>query len=275
MFRDRSLAWLTAFCVAIPAPESNAMATVAVAPAPIASAAPGARAGSSVEVEDVRIQTKDGLKLGADFYCPRKASARAPAILITHAPGTDRTSVHKLSQTLSKKGFAVLAVDLRGHGASAADQSWEDLDRAGQERMWTFTQRDLDAAASYLRGRREVHTTNLTVVGVGSGCALALAHAAQDENARAVILLDPTEDQLSFNLGDEVRRCAGIPMLVVSPRDGRARAKRLVDGLQTAGYPDIELSVLRASQAEYLVDKKMTDRVTSYLRQNVVESRGR
>jgi alpha-beta hydrolase superfamily lysophospholipase len=243
----------------------------------IVSPSPSALLGSSKagQVEDVRIQTKDGLKLGAGFYGPRKAGSRAPAVLIAHAPGTDRTTVHKLSESLSKKGFAVLALDLRGHGASAADQSWEELDRGGRERMWTFTQRDLNAAASYLRGRREVHTTNLTVVGVGSGCALALAHAAQDENARAVILLDPTEDQLSFSLPDEIRRCGGLPTLVVSPRDGRARAKRLVDGLKTDGYPDIELSVLRTDQAEYLVDKKMTDKVTSYLRQTVVESKGR
>lgn len=273
MFRDRSLAWLTAlFVVVIPAPESTAAAPAATCPL---ATAPTSRSGSTVEVEEVRIETEDGLKLGAAFFGARKSTGRAPAVLIAHAPGSDRESVASLAETLSKKGFAVLTVDLRGHGASAGGESWEELDRAAQERMWTFAQRDLGAAAGYLRGRRDIHTTNLTLVGVGSGCALALRHASEDENARAVILLDPTDDQLGFNLPDEVRRCGGLPTLVVSPHDGRARSKRLVEGLQTSGSSAIELAVLRTGEDEYLADKKMSDKVAGFLRQTVTEARGR
>lgn len=263
MFRDRSLAWLTALAVVIPAPESKA-----------ATAAP-ATTTSSEASEEIRIETQDGLMLGADFYEAKRTKERAPAVLIVHAPGRDRSSVAPLAETLSKKGFAVLALDLRGHGASAAGQAWEELDRAAQERMWTFTQRDLDAAAVYLRGRRDIHTTNLSVVGVGASCALALRHASEDENSRAVVLLDPTDDQLGFNLADEVRRCGGLPTMVVSPHDARARTRRLVEGLQSAGFPEIELSVLRSAEEGYLEDKKMSDKVTSYLRETVVEAKGR
>lgn len=265
MFRDRTFAWLTALTVMLTAPES--MTTASAAPAPTR--------GSTVEAEDVRIETKDGLKLGAGFYGARKSKGRAPAVLIAHAPGSDRATVEPLAKTLSKRGFAVLTLDLRGHGASAAGESWQELDRAGQERMWAFTQRDLGAAAGYLRGRRDIHTTNLTVVGVGSGCALALRHASEDENARAVVLLDPTEDQFGFNLPDEVRRCGGLPTLVVSPRDGRSRTKRLVEGLTGSGVPDIELSILRTGETEYLGDKKTSDKVVKYLQDTVVEAKGR
>ena len=266
MFRDRPFAWLTTLVVAITAPEALAAAPAA-APTPIA--------GSSVEAEDVRIETKDGLKLGAAYYAAQKSNGRAPAVLLAHAPGSERTSVEPLARTLSKRGFAVLSLDLRGHGASAAGEAWEELDRAGRERLWTYAQRDLNAAAGYLRGRRDVHTTNLTVVGVGSGCSLALRHASEDENARAVVLLAPSEDQLGFNLVDEVQRCGGLPTMVISPRDGRARAKRLVEGLQSDGFLEIELTVLRTGEAEYLTDKKMPDKVVSYLRDTVVEAKGR
>ena len=40
----------------------------------------------------------------------------------------------------------------------------------------------IEAAAAWLRGQKGVHKTNLSVVGLGSGCALAVRHAARDEN---------------------------------------------------------------------------------------------
>jgi pimeloyl-ACP methyl ester carboxylesterase len=196
-------------------------------------------------------------------------------VLIAHGPDGDRAQVSALAEGLRKKGFAVLAADLRGHGQSPAGKPWTELDRAERERMWTFALRDLGAAAAFLRGRRDIHTTNLTLVGVGGSAALALRHAAGDENARAVVLIAPSEDQLGFDLPDEMQRCGGLPTLVLASRDGRAMAKRLVDGVQSTGVPGLELAVLRSGAADYLSDSKMPDRVAAFLRQVVVERKGR
>jgi alpha-beta hydrolase superfamily lysophospholipase len=273
MFRDRTLAaWLTALAVGIAAPESTAASAAPVADTGPAAAQPS---GEPSGAETVTIDTSDGLKLAASLYLPSRKYGRAPAVLIVHAPDGDRGQVAALGVELCKKGFAVLAVDLRGHGGSASDKPWSQLDRAEQQRMWTYTLRDLDAAAGFLRGRRDIHTTNLTMIGVGSGCALALRHASEDENVRAVVLIAPTDDQLGFDLLDEIQRCGGIPTLFVASRDGRARAKRMVDGLQSAGHPEIDLSTLRAGDDEILADDKTADRVVSYLRQTVVEHKGR
>ena len=77
-------------------------------------------------------------------------------------------------------------------------------------------------------------------------------------------------------LPDEVRRCGGLPTLLVATKDGRPLAKRLVDGLIASGDdPAIQLAVLKSSGTEYLADKRLPSEVANYLRDTVIEKRGR
>jgi dienelactone hydrolase len=266
MSRAKNLvAWSTALVVAL-AFHAPAQARTPVKAG--ASCAPGANG----EVEDVTVKTGDGLALSASLYLPSKAG-RAPAVLLVHPPTGTRQELDEVARQLVRRGFAVLSMDLRGHGLSVGGgAAFDTLPPEERERMWTFTLRDLEAGAAFLRGRRDIHTTNLSVVGFAQGCGLALRHASQDENVRAVVLVSPSEEQLGFTLADEVKRCGGLPTLLLTPRDDRPLAQRLIDSLGTHAADAIKVETLKT--AEYQADKKLPSDVANYLRDTVVERKG-
>lgn len=261
------VAWTTALVVSLALPAS----VQALQPAPVAGPASAPR-GANGDLEDVSIKTGDGLALAASLYLPSKAG-RAPAVLLVHPPGGSRGEQDDVARQLVRRGFAVLSMDLRGHGQSAAaDAGFATLAPEEQERMWTFALRDLEAGAGFLRGRGDIHTTNLSVVGFAQGCGLALRHAAQDENVRAVVLVSPGENQLGFTLTDEVKRCGGLPTLILTPKDDRPLAQRLIDGLGAHAADAIKVEVLKST--EYQADKKLPSDVANYLRDTVVDRKG-
>jgi dienelactone hydrolase len=226
------------------------------------------------EAEEVVLETSDGLKLAATFQSPGRGG-RAPGVILVHDAGGQRESMEDLAKYLRRRGFAVLTLDLRGHGKSpGSEEPFGQLSRDDQERLWTFALRDLEAAGAFLRGRRDVHTTNLSVVGVGRSSALALRYASQDENVRAVALIGAAEDQLGFSLPDEIRRCGGLPMLVLAPKDERAFATRLVDAVRATADGSIELSVLRSDSGGELEDKRLPNELVKFLNDTVTPKRG-
>ena len=251
-------------------------------PALLAGAAPttpvAARGPETSSVEQIAIATSDNLTLAGDFYIPRK-KGRAPAALLVHDAGGDRTQLAPVAERLQRLGFAVLAIDLRGHGGSVSDQyDWAKLDEAAQERMWALTLRDLNAAAEYLRSRSDVHTSNLSLVGLRAGAAVAVKYAADDQNARAVVLLDPNPESHSFNLVRDVEKLEGLPTLIMAPSAARNVAE--VDVMRTAdqeangGHAFIEQGFLKGEGDELLSDKRLPREVGDWLKDQVMPGKG-
>jgi pimeloyl-ACP methyl ester carboxylesterase len=247
-------------------------------PAPHAGAAPTTVVTAPAEgsVETISISTSDNLTLAGDFYTPRK-KGRAPAALLVHDAGGDRTQLVPVAERLQRLGFAVLAIDLRGHGASVSDQyDWSKLDDQARERMWALTLRDLNAAAEYLRSRSDVHTSNLSLVGLRSGAAVAVKYAADDQNARAVVLLDPQPESYGFNLVRDVEKLEGLPTLIMAPSAARNVAERLarVGEEANGGHPFIEQGFVKGEGDELLSDKRLPREVADWLKDQVMPGKG-
>jgi alpha-beta hydrolase superfamily lysophospholipase len=96
----------------------------------------------------VTIPTKDQLLIAGSYWAP-KGKEKAPGALLVHSAGSDRRSLDELGEYLFKKGFAVLAVDVRGHGESVAETAdWSKAtDDKARESLWGLAARDVDAAA--------------------------------------------------------------------------------------------------------------------------------
>jgi len=60
--------------------------------------------------------TSDRLRIGASYWPGRMP--RAPGVLLLHGFGASRVAVAPLAAWLGGQGFAVLAIDFRGHGTS-------------------------------------------------------------------------------------------------------------------------------------------------------------
>ncbi len=284
MFLTTALAALSLIVPAFPG------ATTGVTPAaPHASQAAGARGAlRSLQSRGMRsrgddtsyhvrlLSERDKVLLAASYFAPRNTSARAPGVILIHDAGQDRRQLDDLAIYLWQKGFGVLTLDLRGHGESASEKSnWNTMDQKAREATWAFAGRDLSAAAAFLRQKKEIHSANLSIVAVGAGCSLAVRHAVDDENARAVVLINPRAETLGAKLATGLIELEGLPTLIVVPKEGRELAAALEAEAEKANgdFEFIEVQVMRSNAKDLLSDKRINKSSVAWLKKQVAPSK--
>jgi pimeloyl-ACP methyl ester carboxylesterase len=115
-----------------------------------------------------------------------RGSAGAPAVVLLHRYGTDRSHVLNLGVKLNEvTNFTILMPDMRGHGENPP------------VKMTTFgghESEDVLSALDYLRSLKTEDKNNLLVgkqigvYGVEMGALAGLSAAAKDENVKAMVL---------------------------------------------------------------------------------------
>ena len=257
------------------------LAAAAFSPAALSQAAPstaGTVAGGAPKPfvsagEAVEITTRDNLSLQGSFYAPKKKGYRAPAALLVHGAGEDRTELEKIGTTLQKRGFAVLSIDLRGHGGSVTEEiDWSKMSDEDRERTWAYALRDLAAGATYLRSRDDVHTSNLSIVGVRSGSAIAARYAKSDENVRALVMVAPQANEMGFDISEDLNELGGMPTLILAAKEGRNLAERMQLAAHSANG-DLEYVVVKALKnetSEVLTDKRLNSELSGWLKDTVL-----
>lgn len=255
-----------------PAPKLAPPTPRRVVVRPAVPAIPAAAVPARLEgAEEVEIGTRDRLTLGGSYYPPATKSGLAPGVLVLHDAGKDRTQGSEYCEYLAKKGFGVLALDVRGHGRSTtAELDWSKEDEAGRTRLWSFAIRDVEAGADFLREQDKVHASNLTVVGVGAAGGLAVRHAIDDENTRAVVLIAPGENNYGFDLENGIADLEGLPTLVVTG----TKQRDVAEAMQTAGHdanggsPFVEIIAIRAD--DLLSESRTKSESYKWLRDEVM-----
>jgi len=226
------------------------------APAPLcASAGP-----ADTEPARVSIATEDKLNLIGTYYAPREGKQKAPGALLVHDAGGKRADLAQLAARLQKSGFAVLTLDLRGHGESATSSlNWKSLDEDGKTRAWAFMPRDVKAGVEFLTGQASVHSTTVSLVGHGAGCTLVARHATRDEMVRDLVLLSPLPEQLGFTLLRDLESLGGLPTYIVVGKDESSTGKRLAEAANRAagGAETTESIVSKVDAKELLDDSKL------------------
>lgn len=142
--------------------------------------------------QTVRLKAQDGVEIAGDYYPSVgekqiSAGASRGAVLL-HMMPSDRKSWEVFAQKLSKIGFPVLAIDLRGHGESqGGPEGYKSFSDAEHQN----SRQDVIAAAIFLRskGVDEFH-----LIGASIGANLALQYLAEHSNARSAVLLSPGLD---------------------------------------------------------------------------------
>ena len=132
----------------------------------------------------LRISGGDGRTMLAASYYPSKLRANAPVLLLIHERGVGRSGKdfqqpiadlqgRGLADYLQEQEYAVLVLDLRGHGANPR--------QALDAKEWQASVGDLQAAYSFLidrHNRGELNVGKLGVIALGDGANLAAAWAA-------------------------------------------------------------------------------------------------
>jgi dienelactone hydrolase len=113
---------------------------------------------------------------------PPRADQRPPAVVLVHGFAADRVAMSTLARRLAQNGYAVLAIDLHGHGSNpnpfalgvAEDNVLRD---------------DIRAAVDYLRDSQLVDASRIVVMGHSMGAGAALDYATQDPNIAGVVMI--------------------------------------------------------------------------------------
>lgn len=132
-----------------------------------------------------------GLKLAGTLTLPQGSGPYPVALLITGSGPQDRDETifgHKpflvIADALTRRGVAVLRVDDRGVGGSAAGDS-------GKATSADFAT-DVEAGVAFLRGRKDIDPDRIGLIGHSEGGLIAPMVAAKDPRITFLVLMAGT-----------------------------------------------------------------------------------
>ncbi len=202
--------------------------------APVWSAvSPLLAADDAKEPEVISLTTKDGVGLKVTYYASSLGKQATPVILL--ADRKDSRSVYdNLAKRLQSPGkddnhksFAVLAVDLRGHGDSTKQslpngQTRQiDASKLGRKEVAAIVQFDMAAIRRFLVKKNDAGNLNLnrlSIVGAGLGASVAVNWAAidwsfpplavgkQGQDVKALVLVSPKWTYQGLQLNQALRQ---------------------------------------------------------------------
>lgn len=231
--------------------------------------------------ESLELQTSDGVQLNAAYYpaaaaaqgaTPPAAPVAVPVVILLHDLGGSSETVAGLALALQKRGIAVVAPDLRGHGGStermgggasldAKTLKKPDFEamihsRGGRLREQAAMRGDVETIRGWIRdmaSRGVFDMKRLFLVGSGVGAAVAtgwtvedaawpdIASGPQGRGVRGLVMISPTWTTRGFSISptlsaDVVKRA--IPILVIAAGgekgEGEKDAERLFEQLKRA-----------------------------------------
>lgn len=181
--------------------------------------------------ELVSLQAADGTALAAAWYAPTRP---APAIVLVHMLTRSHREWDLAAQALNASGFAVLALDLRGHGNSSGSYA----------SSLSSMQQDVQAALDWVKLRPEVLPGHLGIAGASLGASLAVIAAAADPAVRSVVLLSPGGEYRGLRCEASMRKFAergGAAMLVASTGDPYAARTARQFAAMGSGLRDLRI----------------------------------
>jgi pimeloyl-ACP methyl ester carboxylesterase len=232
------------------------------------AAVPEAEAETVPKAKKLTLETSDGVGLAAWYYAAPKDAAPLATVILVHDLEGSHKSVEPLALGLQNAGCAVVAPDLRGHGASAMRTSpsgeedrldpktfkKSDLELiaaavGGRVRDQSGLRGDIEAVRNFIKERSdagELDIDRLCVVGSGAGATLAalwtaadwawppIASGPQGQQVRALVLISPAWATKGLTISPALATEAlkrEVPILVLAGKDDRD-ASRLADQLK-------------------------------------------
>lgn len=151
------------------------------------------KTGESAAGQKVSFLTDDGVLIVGTYYAPASSHQTTNAIILLHMFGRDRNDWNTFASNLSNStnGYAVLSIDLRGHGESINQNgktiSFQSFTPPDFNKMIL----DVKAAKQFLVAQKNISPNNIAIVGASIGANVALKYAASDPSVKAVVLLSP------------------------------------------------------------------------------------
>lgn len=165
--------------------------------------------------QKVDFVTTDGVKIVGSYFAP--SVTPAPTIMMLPMLGRTKGDYTQMARAFQNKGFAVLTIDLRGHGKSVYQDgnrfSYRDL----KKEDWISTLEDIKAAKKFLTKQDEA--SSIGILGASLGANAALRYAVEDDDIAALVLLSPGLEYQGISTLDAVTTYGERPILILATQD--------------------------------------------------------
>jgi pimeloyl-ACP methyl ester carboxylesterase len=222
--------------------------------------------------ESIAFETSDGARIAATWYAV--SSPAPPGLIFVHKVGGERSVWEVLARRAQRDGFAGIAIDLRGHGESAAAPGNPATYRQFTETDWRSALHDIGAARRELIARG-ANADEIAVVGEGIGASLALHHALAEPDCAAIVLISPGLVHHGLGAEDEIVAYGLRPALLVAS-EGDSSGAAAADTLKAraGGFCELRLYPGAARGASiFATSEQSVEQVLLWLR-TVLETPG-
>ncbi len=177
--------------------------------------------------QDISFTTKDGVTLKATYY-PSNLGKEAVPVVMLHDYKESRAVFSSLARELNSPpeegytSYAILTVDLRGHGdsmrmAGRNGQTREfDVDRLKTQDFRNMVLQDMEAVRKFLVKKNdegELNLNKLCLLGSGMGANVATNYAAYDWSVPALAQRKQGQDVKALILVSPKWNANGLPMM--------------------------------------------------------------
>ena len=191
---------------------SPGQTTAPAATPPITAALPTPVVAAEAQRETIAIPGAEGLTLAGELYTPA-VTGPLPGVILLHMLGSNRQAWDDtgLVETLVDNGYVVLAVDMRGHGATGGTVDW------------ALALQDLKQVWQAFTALATVDPERTSVVGASIGANMALQTSAALPEVKTAVLLSPGLDYQGVTTAVQLSAYGPRPLLIVaSEEDGYA-----------------------------------------------------
>ena len=130
---------------------------------------------------------------GDPFYnlFPKPVAERPAAVVLVHGFTADRQTMSALARRITENGYAVIAIDVNGHGENRNPFNGGGLNPDA-------LRENIKTAVEFLRGYEQVDGSRIVVMGHSMGAGASLDYATHDPNLKGAVMISG-----GWNLGPE------------------------------------------------------------------------
>jgi pimeloyl-ACP methyl ester carboxylesterase len=145
-----------------------------------------------LSADPVEFSTSDGFLIRGTFFHDLSRPTARPVVLLLHGFGSSHIDWFTYAPDLvDNRDFVVLAIDLRGHGASNFQNGVNfPIQNFGTDDLNNMAL-DLGASIAYLKTRSEADASRVGIVGVDIGANLAFIGAGTLPEVKTAVSISP------------------------------------------------------------------------------------
>lgn len=206
--------------------------------------------------------TFDLVKLKASYVMPQGVPAPIPAVLLLHGYGEDRKVWESLKTQFVAQGWAVLALDLRGHGESKI-KNQRPITASPEWRSSThdFAQ-DIDPALDWLKQQPRLDSKKIVIVGYDIGANLALVSSGKFGEVRSVVAIKPVlKEALEMAGSAQDFHPHSVLVIAADAAEGNQVRQYAKDPFRVLAQP------VAGGTAQVLQSRQLTDAIFQWLKE--------